>query len=85
MGGGYLFNEAEKFSDFFQAVAIFRDEFGLEFFIEPGAGIVRRVGIIEATVHDLFQSDEAVIAILDTSVNYMSEVFEFQFEPDVLG
>jgi carboxynorspermidine decarboxylase len=85
MGGGYLFNEAEKFSYFFQAVAIFRDEFGLEVFIEPGAGIVRRLGIIEATVHDLFQSDEAVIAILDTSVNHMSEVFEFQFEPDVLG
>ena len=48
---------------------IFRDEFGLNVFIEPGSGIVRRAGIIEARVHDLFESDETIIAVLDTSVN----------------
>ena len=62
----------------------FRDEFGLEAFIEPGAGIVRRAEIIEGTVHDLFQSDEAVIAISDTRVNHMSDFF-VSVEPDVLG
>ena len=50
---------------------IFRDEFGLNVFIKPGAGTVRRAGIIEAKVHDLFESDETIIAVLDTSVNHM--------------
>ena len=85
MGGGYLFDLAENSSDFFRAVAIFRDTFDLEVIIEPGAAMVRRAGMIEATVHDLFENDGMQIAILDTTVNHMAEVFEFQFEPDVLG
>lgn len=85
MGGGYLFNEATDHDDFFAAVEIFRDEFELNVFIEPGASLVRRAGTIEATVHDIFEGDESQIAVLDTTVNHMSEVFEFQFEPDVLG
>lgn len=85
MGGGYLFDLADDTSDFFQAVEIFRDTFGLDVFIEPGAALVRRAGSIEATVHDLFESDGVQVAVLDTTVNHMAEVFEFQFEPDVLG
>ncbi len=85
LGGGYLFNLADDYADFYEAVAIFRETFGLEVFIEPGAAAVRRCGTIEATVHDIFNGDDIQIAILDTTVNHMSEVFEFQFEPDVLG
>jgi carboxynorspermidine decarboxylase len=65
-------------------VSIFTAQFGLEVFIEPGAAAVRRSGTIEATVHDLFESDGAQVAVVDTSVNHMPEVLEFQFEPDVL-
>ncbi len=85
LGGGYLFNLVSDYADFYEAVAIFRETFGLEVFIEPGAAAVRRCGTIEATVHDIFDGDDIQIAILDTTVNHMSEVFEFQFEPDVLG
>ncbi len=85
MGGGYLFDMADDKSGFFQAVEIFREGFGLQVFIEPGAALVRRAGTIEATVHDLFESDGIQIAVLDTTVNHMTEVFEYQFEPDVLG
>ena len=85
LGGGYLFDMAHDYADFYEAVAIFRETFGLEVFIEPGAAAVRRCGTIEATVHDIFDGDDNQIAILDTTVNHMSEVFEFQFEPDVLG
>ncbi len=85
MGGGYLFNQAHDYADFYEAVAIFRESFGLEVFIEPGASVVRQCGTIEATVHDIFESDDIQIAIVDTTVNHMPEVFEFQFEPDVLG
>ena len=85
IGGGYLFHQIEAFDDFFKAVSIFQEQFDLDVFMEPGAATVRRSGTIEATVHDLFESDETQIAVLDTSVNHMSEIFEFQFEPDVLG
>ena len=85
LGGGYLFNLVNDYADFYEAVAIFRETFGLEVFIEPGAAAVRRCGTIEAEVHDIFNGDDIPIAILDTTVNHMSEVFEFQFEPDVLG
>ena len=85
LGGGYLFDSVNDYADFYEAVAIFGETFGLEVFIEPGAAAVRRGGTIEATVHDIFDGDDIQIAVLDTTVNHMSEVFEFQFEPDVLG
>jgi carboxynorspermidine decarboxylase len=85
MGGGYLFNTAESLDDFYSAVSIFRNGYGLDVFIEPGAALVRRSGTIVAEVHDIFESDGRQIAVLDTTVNHMPEVFEFQFEPDVLG
>ena len=85
MGGGYLFHEADNLQDFFETVSLFQDGFGLTVFIEPGAAIARRAGNIEATVYDLIDGETSQIAILDTTVNHMPEVFEFQFEPDVLG
>lgn len=85
LGGGYVFESADECSDFYEAVSILRENFGLEVFIEPGAAAVRRSGTIVATVHDIFEGDDCRIAILDSSVNHMPEVLEFQFEPDVLG
>ncbi len=85
LGGGYLFNLVSDYADFYEAVAIFRETFGLEVFIEPGAAAVQRCGTILATVHDIFDGDDIQIAVLDTTVNHMPEVFEYQFEPDVLG
>jgi len=84
LGGGYLFNEGNDFSDFIKAVDVFKSKYGLEVFIEPGASIVREAGYIVSTVLDIFKSDGKDIAILDTTVNHMPEVFEYQYEPDVL-
>ncbi|NKB19885.1 MAG: hypothetical protein GKS01_04990 [Alphaproteobacteria bacterium] len=85
LGGGYLFQSIEESAEFFETVALFRDAFGLQVFIEPGAAAVRRCGTIVTTVHDIFEGEDCQIAVLDTSVNHMPEVLEFQFEPDVLG
>ena len=85
LGGGYLFESSGDCADFYKAVAIFRDNFDLDVFMEPGAAAVRRCGTIVATVHDIFEGDDCPIAVLDSSVNHMPEVLEFQFEPDVLG
>ena len=58
--------------------------FGLCVYLEPGAAPVRRAGYLVSSVIDLFRSGGKTIAVLDTSINHMPEVFEYQFEPDVL-
>ena len=45
----------------------------------------RAAGYFVASVLDLFQSGGATVAVLDTTVNHMPEVFEYGFQPDVVG
>ena len=85
IGGGYLFNEADSFAPFFRAVYLLRTKYGLTVFVEPGAAILRNAGYLVSTVLDMFESDGKTVAILDTTVNHMPEVFEYQFSPDVMG
>ena len=85
LGGGYIFDEAKGLDPFYEAVDLLRSKYGLEVFIEPGASIVRKAGYLVSTVLDLFTSDGKEVAILDTTVNHMPEVFEYQFRPDVVG
>jgi carboxynorspermidine decarboxylase len=85
LGGGYLFDSPDEVATLARAVALLRSKYDVEVFIEPGAAFVRDAGYVVATVIDLFTSDGQEIALLDTTVNHMPEVFEYQFEPDVLG
>ena len=39
IGGGYLFDLESDYMDFYKAVAIFREEFGLEVFMENGVTV----------------------------------------------
>ena len=85
LGGGYLLAEAGDLEPLYRAVSLLRTTYGLEVFIEPGAAFVRSAGYIITTVLDLFTNGGQEIAILDTTVNHLPEVLEFDFEPDVLG
>ena len=85
LGGGYLFPEDANLKPFYQAIDLLKSKHGLEVFMEPGAAIVRDAGYIVSTVLDIFISDGKQIAVLDTTVNHMPEVFEYQYEPDVMG
>ena len=46
---------------------------------------VREAGELVSTVLDIVKNDGKSTAILDTTVNHMPEVFEYQFEPEVLN
>ena len=46
---------------------------------------MRDNGYLVSEVLDLFQSDGKGVAVLDTTVNHMPEVFEYQYRPEVLG
>ena len=89
LGGGYLFEEdgqpCDNLDELCLAVDSLRSEYGVQVFIEPGSGLIRAAGYFVATVLDLFQSSGATVAVLDTSVNHMPEVFEYGFQPDVVG
>lgn len=85
LGGGYLFEGAMNVDAFCETVTHLRCKYDLDVFIEPGAAIVRNAGYLVASVLDLFESSGKTVAVLDTTVNHWPEVFEYQFEPDVLG
>ena len=85
LGGGYLFEESVDLWQLWSAVELLSKNYGLRIFLEPGAAVVRKCGSLLTSVVDLFESDGQEVAVLDTSVNHMPEVFEYQFKPDVLG
>lgn len=85
LGGGYLFGEEMNIGPLKEAASLIRDRRGVEVIIEPGAAFVRDSGYIVASVLDLFTSDGKEVAVLDTTVNHMPEVFEYQFRPEVLA
>ena len=85
MGGGYLFEDEKRRDSLYAAISLFQDKHKLKVYMEPGGGCVRNSGYIVTSVIDLFESDGQKIAMLDTTVNHMPEVYEYQFEPDVSG
>jgi carboxynorspermidine decarboxylase len=85
LGGGYLFHDPLNTAALAQAKARLQGRGRYRVFLEPGASLVRRAGQLVASVVDLFTSGDRQVAVLDTSVNHMPEVFEYQYEPDVVG
>lgn len=83
IGGGYLFGKLDRIDAFAEAVDILTRKYDLTVFVEPGAAIVRSSGFLVSTVVDTFDSGGKSVAILDTTVNHLPEVFEYQYEPDV--
>ena len=84
LGGGYLF-EGVSFNPLVEAANLIRNRLGAEVFIEPGAGLVRAAGYLAGSVLDIFETDGRRIAVLDTTVNHIPEVLEFDYQPDVVS
>ena len=84
-GGGYLFESVSEFEPLERSVALTKRDLANEVFVEPGAGLVRSAGHIVASVIDIFERDGTQVAILDTSVNHLPEVLEFDYKPEVEG
>lgn len=68
-----------------QVLDLLQSRYELRIYLEPGASISRRAGTIVGSVVDLFQSSGKTVAVLDTTVNHMPEVLEFNSVPDVVG
>jgi carboxynorspermidine decarboxylase len=85
LGGGYLFPRGTNVEPLCEAISLLSDRYGVEVFVEPGAALVRKAGCIVSSVVDLATSGGETLAILDTTVNHMPEIYEYQYEPDVVG
>jgi len=85
IGGGYLFDSAEDMDEFHRAADLLRSAHKLDVFVEPGTAMVRRSCFLVSTVVDVFATGGKTVAVLDTTVNHWPEVFEYDFEPDVIG
>ncbi|MFX1554715.1 MAG: hypothetical protein ACFFBV_12370 [Promethearchaeota archaeon] len=83
IGGGYLFDEMQSLDKLIDVVSLLNDNYDVEIFIEPGKAIVGKAGYLISSIIDLFESEGSTIAVLDTTVNHMPEVFEYQFKPDI--
>ena len=85
LGGGYLYSAETSIQPYLDAVDLLQSKYALDVFVEPGAAFVRSSGSLVSAVVDIFERDGRLVAVLDTSVNHLPEVFEYQFEPDVEG
>jgi len=83
LGGGYLFDNWKQMSQLAEISTMLRERWGLTVYFEPGKAITGQAGYLIASVIDLFKSDGRVVAILDTSVNHIPEVFEYQAAPSL--
>ncbi|MCH7690545.1 MAG: hypothetical protein IIA17_05820 [candidate division Zixibacteria bacterium] len=79
-----MFDETTNWAPFEEAVHLLKSKYDLEVFFEPGKGIIGEAGYIISTVVDVFKSGDKNIAILDTTVNHMPEVFEYQYKPSIM-
>jgi carboxynorspermidine decarboxylase len=85
LGGGYLFDQPDDLRGLFELVDYLRDKWQVDVYFEPGKAVVGEAGYLVASVIDLYESDEKTIAVLDTSVNHLPEVFEYQRRPELVG
>ena len=85
LGGGYLFEDDATSDALCRAVIYLKSRYDVDVLFEPGSGLVRDAGCMVSTVLDLFESGGRTVAVLDTSVNHLPEVFEYGYQPDVMG
>ena len=85
LGGGYLLEDRNGLDYLADWILETRQEFALDVFFEPGKAVVGKAGYLIASVTDLFDSGDSTIAVLDTSINHLPEVFEYQLRPKVIG
>lgn len=83
LGGGYLFQEADDLTPLTKAIEWLSERFDFMLLFEPGAALVRAAGYLVASVVDLFRRDGEDVAVLDTTVNHLPEVFEYQYHHEV--
>lgn len=85
LGGGYLLESGQAAEALAGIVRDLRGRRGVDVYFEPGKAVVGPAGTLVASVIDRFERDGKTIAVLDTGVHHLPEVFEYQKSPQVGG
>ena len=85
LGGGYLLNKQSNLIPLMESIKWLQDNYAVDVYFEPGKAVTGQAGYLLATVIDLFVSEGKQIAILDTAINHLPEVFEYQYQPKVMN
>ena len=84
MGGGYTYSE--KFMDTINNLASrWFKRYDISLAIEPSFDITNSAGYLISSVVDIFKRKNKRIAILDTSINHIPEVFEYGDRLEIFG
>ena len=84
LGGGYLFYSSKNMKKFYDLIQHINRKYHFEhIIIEPGSSIIQNTVNLVSSVIDIFKRDGKNIAVLDTAVNHLPEVFEYQYQPDI--
>ena len=83
LGGGYLLNDALDEHALLATTTAIREHYAAEIFLEPGKAITGAAGYLVSTVIDIIEHPQQRIAILDTTINHLPEVFEYQYQPAI--
>ena len=83
LGGGYAPQNEAGANRFKAVLSAFKNVFHGKVILEPGNAIVGESGSLQAHVIDVFKRDGTTIAVLDTGVHHLPEVFEYQKAPIV--
>jgi carboxynorspermidine decarboxylase len=81
LGGGYLVETEAEARELAEVILSLKRRRAVEVFFEPGKAIVGKAGFLVASVIDRFERDGKSIAVLDTGVHHLPEVFEYQKSP----
>jgi carboxynorspermidine decarboxylase len=83
LGGGYLLNSTVNTTPLVDTIKLLQDKYAVDVYFEPGKAITGHAGFLVSSVIDLFVSEGKQVAVLDTSINHLPEVFEYQYQPRV--
>ncbi len=85
LGGGYLLNNKSDLAPLIDTIKWLQDNYAVDVYFEPGKAITGQAGYLVATVIDLFVSEGKQVVVLDTAINHLPEVFEYQYQPGVMN
>lgn len=85
LGGGYLLNSKLDTTPLIDTIKLLQDNYSVDVYFEPGKAITGHAGYLLSTVIDIFISGGKQVAILDTAINHLPEVFEYQYQPKVMN
>lgn len=83
LGGGYRLDAGVRLERLVELTAGLRRDYGLNVYFEPGKAVTGPAGYLVTGVIDVFDSGGKTVAVLDTSIDHLPEVFEYQISPSL--